>query len=169
MLCMAMFLGVSAAEAQSPELFRPYQPTELRLPSVPLIVNDPYFSIWSPYDKLNEGVTRHWTNDEKPLQGLLRVDGVTYRFMGAERVMLETIASMADESDWQARYSRQKQSDGWQQPEFNDSDWREGLAAFGSPDLNFVRTVWREEHSDLYVRREINVSADDLSEDLMII
>ena len=56
-------------------LFEPYRPTALRLPSVPLVVNDPYFSIWSPYDQLNEGATRHWTHEEKPLEGFLRVDG----------------------------------------------------------------------------------------------
>lgn len=64
-------------------MFQPYVETDLRLPSVPIVVNDPYFSIWSPFDTLNEGDTRHWTHQEKPLEGLLRVDGVTYRFMGA--------------------------------------------------------------------------------------
>ena len=67
-----------ASMAQTPELFKPYKTTQLRVPSVPLIVSDPYFSIWSPYDHLTDGTTRHWTNDEKPLQGWLRVDGVTY-------------------------------------------------------------------------------------------
>lgn len=64
-------------------MFQPYVETDLRLPSVPIVVNDPYFSIWSPFDTLNEGDTSHWTHQEKPLEGLLRVDGVTYRFMGA--------------------------------------------------------------------------------------
>jgi hypothetical protein len=66
-------------------LFEPYRPTALRLPSVPLVVNDPYFSIWSPYDQLNEGATRHWTHEEKPLEGFLRVDGKVYQWMGAQR------------------------------------------------------------------------------------
>lgn len=73
---------VTMAYAQTPETFVPYKTTDLRLPSVPLVVNDPYFSIWSPYDHLNDGTTRHWTNDEKPIDGLLRVDGKTYSFMG---------------------------------------------------------------------------------------
>ena len=83
--------------AQTAEVFKPYKATNLRLPSVPLVVSDPYFSVWSPYDKLTDGTTRHWTNDEKPLNGLLRVDGVTYRFMGAEQeYILEPVAPMAE-------------------------------------------------------------------------
>ncbi len=166
----ALMLLVSAvANAQNAGLFLPYQTTDLRVPSVPLVVNDPYFSIWSPYDQLNEGMTRHWTNDEKPLGGWLRVDGKTYCFMGADRDVFRTIAPMADEGGWQARYTREVQQDGWQKPDFNDAAWREGTAAFGSPDLSFVRTRWSEENSDLYVRRTIDVTAADLQEELMLI
>ena len=97
-ISMMAFLASVAALAQNPETFKPYKSTALRLPSVPLVVSDPYFSIWSPYDKLTDGDTRHWTNDEKPLEGLLRVDGKTYRFMGSsERSVLESIVPMADE------------------------------------------------------------------------
>ena len=165
----AMLFMTIAAKAQNAGLFLPYQTTDLRVPSVPLIVNDPYFSIWSPYDQLNEGITRHWTNDEKPLGGWLRVDGKTYCFMGADRDVFRTIAPMADEGGWKARYTREVQQDGWQKPDFNDAAWREGTAAFGSPDLSFVRTRWSEENSDLYVRRTIDVTAADLQEELMLI
>ncbi len=165
----AMLFMTIAAKAQNAGLFLPYQTTDLRVPSVPLIVNDPYFSIWSPYDQLNEGMTRHWTNDEKPLGGWLRVDGKTYCFMGADRDVFKTIAPMADEGGWKARYTREVQQDGWQKPDFNDAAWREGTAAFGSPDLSFVRTRWSEENSDLYVRRTIDVTAADLQEELMLI
>ena len=78
MLCMT-------TKALPTDFFKPYRPTNLRLPAVPLIVNDPYFSIWSPYDKLTDGTTRHWTDQEKPLEGFLRVDGVTYQWMGTNK------------------------------------------------------------------------------------
>jgi len=83
MLCMT-------TKAQPTDFFKPYRQTNLRLPSVPLIVNDPYFSIWSPYDKLTDGTTRHWTDQEKPLEGFLRVDGITYQWMGTNKGLATT-------------------------------------------------------------------------------
>ena len=81
----------------------PYRPTrnvDLRLPSVPLIVSDPNFSTWSPYDKLMEGETTHWTNAPKSLIGALRVDGKSYRFLGKEKLDLQAIAPMTDTEIW---------------------------------------------------------------------
>lgn len=56
--------------------------TKLRAPAVPLITVDPYFSLWSFNDKLNEGVTRHWTGHEYPVKGYVTVDGKKYAFLG---------------------------------------------------------------------------------------
>ena len=71
----AAIVAATSVNAQSPDYFVPYQKTTLRLPSVPLLVNDPYFSFWSPYDNLNDGTTKHWDNQQKSMDGLLRVDG----------------------------------------------------------------------------------------------
>ena len=57
---------------------------KLRAPAVPLITSDPYLSIWSATDKLNDSNTSHWTGKSNPLIGVARVDGVSYRFMGME-------------------------------------------------------------------------------------
>ena len=159
-----------AALAQSPETFKPYRQTALRMPSVPLVVSDPYFSIWSPYDKLTDGETRHWTDDEKPLEGLLRVDGKVYRFMGAkEKTLLESIVPMATEEPWTGLYTRTTPSDGWEKPDFDAKGWKEGKAAWGSDGLPAVNTRWSATNSDLFVRRTVDIKAADLQEDLYLV
>ena len=54
---MALSVGL-LANAQTVDLLKPAKDIALRAPSVPIIVSDPYFSIWSPYDKLMEGSTQ---------------------------------------------------------------------------------------------------------------
>ena len=53
-----------------------------RLPAIPLIANDPYFSIWLPGDTLTAVDTLHWSGAEKSIRGHLTIDGKPFRFLG---------------------------------------------------------------------------------------
>jgi hypothetical protein len=57
---------------------------DFRPPAVPLVTHNPFLSIWSESDHLNGGTTKHWTRHDHPLVSLIRIDGKTYRLMGAE-------------------------------------------------------------------------------------
>ena len=168
-LFAALLSAALSVSAQTADFFKPYKATDLRLPSYPLVVSDPYFSIWSPYDELTGGTTRHWTDDEKSIEGLLRVDGTTYRWMGASRQILETLVPMADEEAWTARFTRKDPGKGWQKPDFDATGWDERRAAFGSPDLSFVRTRWDELNSAIWVRRTVELTAEQLKGDLWLV
>src|SRR5579863_1507136 len=56
----------------------------LRPPAVPLVACDPYFSIWSPADKLSDTDTTHWNGWKRRIASLVQVDGKSFRLMGAE-------------------------------------------------------------------------------------
>src|SRR3954462_9887317 len=68
-----------------------------KAPAYPLITHDPYFSVWSATDDLTASTTRHWTGTDQSITGLVKVDGVTYRVLGAQAESYESIAGTSDE------------------------------------------------------------------------
>ena len=165
---LTMALSVSLlCNAQASDLFKPVKEVALRAPSVPLVMADPYLSIWSPYDKLTEGSTKHWTNASKPLVGALRVDGKVYRFMGKDKQNLQPIAPMTDVEVWEGAFTRQTPSQGWTEMEFDDSSWKRGKAAFGTRDMPRIHTEWRVD--DIWVRRAFNMDNLDADDNIYLI
>lgn len=83
-LLLAATQPLTAAEPNEMEGRLAKSIEHLRPPAVPLVTCDPYFSIWSQFDKLTDGPTTHWTGREHRLTGLVRVDGNAYRIMGRD-------------------------------------------------------------------------------------
>lgn len=158
--------------AQTAEDFKPYKSTDLRLPSVPLLVNDPYFSIWSNYNELNGGPTRHWCEREKAIEGILRVDGTAYRFMGEGcKNLLAPIAPMTvDGTGWSGRVNYTEQTGtNWTKTSFDDSGWKTEDAAWGTlNEYPYVRNSWTGNNKDIYVRRTVRLTDADLKKDLWV-
>lgn len=152
--------------AQASDPYKPGRSVDLRAPSVPLITSDTYLSIWSPYNVLTEGSTEHWTAAEHPLLGAIRVDGQVYRFMGKDKLNLETILPMTNGERWEAAYTLEKPSDGWQLQAFDDSQWKRGKAAFGTRDMPRISTPWTTK--DIWVRRTFELTGDMTQETLYL-
>lgn len=55
---------------------------KFRPPAVPLLVFDPYFSVWSFNDKLYDDSTRNWTGAKNAMTGIIRCGNKVWRFMG---------------------------------------------------------------------------------------
>lgn len=69
--------------------------TRLRPPAVPLVTIDPHTSVWSMADRLTDDWPRHWTGSKMALYGVVRVDGVAYRFMGGNEWLARAAEQVA--------------------------------------------------------------------------
>ena len=79
---LAILLGIlvlSAAVSAAPV---GQEGLAFRVPAIPLVTHDPYFSIWSVTDKLTDDWPRHWTGRAHGMSAMLRVDGKAFRVMG---------------------------------------------------------------------------------------
>ena len=87
--------------------------SELRAPAYPLVTHNPNFSIWSMGDTLNAMPTKHWTETDHGLLGLVQVDDTFYRFMGSEPTLYETVLAAADEGKSEVRYTESQPAAAW--------------------------------------------------------
>lgn len=162
-------LKISYAESKPANQIDYYKPAHeftLRAPAVPLILSDPNFSIWSPFDQLYQGNSQHWTGTDHPIIGALRVDGKTYRFMGKDKPALQSVIPAEDGKYWTASYTFDKPAGDWNSVSFDDSQWRKGEAAFGTSDMPRVKTRWNTKN--IWVRRTFNID-DDLSREQLVL
>ncbi len=91
LLFTAVVLLVTALASRGQETgSSPFRP-----PSVPLVTHDPYFSIWSPADRLTDMECVHWTGARNPLHSMVRVDGKTYRLMGSSPSYAEPMKQLS--------------------------------------------------------------------------
>ena len=142
----------------------------LRAPAVPLVTIDPYTSAWSMTDNLYDSSVKHWTGKDFPLLGVIKVDGVEYRFMGQEFAEKEILIPTSEMDNWEGRYTTVKPAGNWTSETFNDAAWKTGQGAFGTITKfteTMAKTDWMEEH--IWVRRTIELPADALNKELYFV
>jgi len=106
-------------------------------------------------DQLNASTTKHWTEADHSLLGLINVDGNIYRFLGKEEPNYKTILPTAEDRSFTVQYTESKPKGEWQSSSYKASDWKSGAAPLGD-DQKHVKTLWKSD--DIWVRRAFNVT-----------
>ena len=129
--------------------------SHLRPSGYPLITVDPYMSGWSLTDRLYDSNVKHWTEKDRPLLGIITVDGVDYQFMGLDNPATQVVAPSGVAMPWPCRYTTDEPKAGWTTPKYDDSGWKQGEGAFATDYDAFQGTPWKTEH--IWVRRTVTL------------
>ena len=165
-VCATLLSACSSNTRTTSEAYAPAAKNELRAPATPLVTIDPYTSAWSFADRLNEESVRHWTGRNFPLLGSLRVDGVSYRFMGVDKVEVTPVVGTAASGLWDATYTFSQPKGEWMTPDYDTKGWKTGKAAFGTEDNPYRSTPWQD--GDIWVRRSFDWPEGTAKESLFL-
>ena len=127
-------------------------------------MHDPYFSIWSFTDKLNESTTKHWTGKDHSLIGLLSVDGKLYKFLGEPARELKPILPIAETQPYNCQFTETKPAGDWTAVDFDDTKWQTGKGMFGTKDVD-PQSEWKSR--EIWIRRSFDLQQVNINELLL--